>query len=213
MRFDYEVIRAKRKTLTITVASDNKITVRCPLRMEQSRIDAFIREKSAWIERILAKNSAISEENAEILNYTSIYINGKKYPLAVGSTKNSISANGVCVKKLCNLKKLYCDAFLPELTQKVNSAEGLISVLPSEIAVKNFTSRWGCCSGSNKITFNWKIFMLSSALREYVIIHELCHIKHHDHSSAFWGLVGEYLPDYKLRRKALKNYDFLTRLY
>jgi predicted metal-dependent hydrolase len=67
-------------------------------------------------------------------------------------------------------------------------------------------TRWGSCSGQNTISINWRLSILPEELLEYVIIHELAHIKEKNHSSKFWDLVSQFCPDYKQKRKELKGY-------
>lgn len=74
------------------------------------------------------------------------------------------------------------------------------------IGVRNQTSRWGSCGRSGDISFNWKLILIPPELAEYVVSHELCHIGSFDHSKKFWALVAQTIPDWKIRRKALKRY-------
>ena len=75
----------------------------------------------------------------------------------------------------------------------------------SKITIKNSKTRWGSCSSGGNLTFHYRIIFLSEALADYLIVHELCHLKEMNHSSAFWDLVGEQIPNYKRLRKKLRN--------
>lgn len=74
------------------------------------------------------------------------------------------------------------------------------------IAIKDLRSNWGSCSEARNLNFNYKLVLLPPELAEYVVVHELCHLAHFDHSRAFWTLVGSLLPDAQERRKRMRKY-------
>ena len=73
-----------------------------------------------------------------------------------------------------------------------------------KIAIRNQKSRWGSCSRKGNLNFNYKLVFLSPEARDYVIVHEICHIKEFNHGRGFWALVGETVPEYKKLRKELR---------
>lgn len=74
-----------------------------------------------------------------------------------------------------------------------------------KVSVRNQKTCWGSCTRSGNLSFNFKILHLPAALADYIIVHELCHLKEFNHSKKFWQLVGETMPDYNLQRKTLKQ--------
>ena len=79
----------------------------------------------------------------------------------------------------------------------------------NRVAIKNNKSRWGSCSKKKNLNFNYKVVFLPENLVEYIVAHELCHLKEMNHSRRFWNWVEKFVPDYKERRRALKNFLFV----
>jgi len=78
-----------------------------------------------------------------------------------------------------------------------------LGVKPAKLKITNALKRWGSCSADNNICFSWRIILLPLELVDYIVVHELCHIVHKNHSNRFWKLVERVMPDYKQRDKAL----------
>ena len=79
----------------------------------------------------------------------------------------------------------------------------LIGCRPGRIALREQKTKWGSCSSLGNLNFNWKLIMKPTAAMEYVVVHELCHLKELNHSKAFWALVARCLPDYQERKRKL----------
>lgn len=208
----YKIIYSKRRSIQISVSDDNAVTVRAPYTVSKERVERFIFEKRGWIDKVIRKNSERIQTVGEVLNFKAVYVDGKQVPLILGE-KNLITPTCVYLKRLEDIQKQFTKNFSDGFLEEVNYISEKTKLIPSSVKVRNYKSRWGCCDIKGNICFNYKLFMLPLNLREYVIIHELCHLKHHNHSAAFWGLVELYLPDYKRLRRELKNFDFLTTLY
>ena len=108
-----------------------------------------------------------------------------------------------------NLKKTYRKYALQILTEKTMFIASSINVEPEKIKVRSYKGRWGTCSYRKDISFNWKLIMAPEKIIEYVIVHELCHLIHFNHSKNFWESVENILPDYKLRKDWLRTNEGL----
>ena len=99
------------------------------------------------------------------------------------------------------------DAALRIIEQSVDVWNAKYKFDLSGVFVRNQKTRWGSCSARRNLTFSYKVAYLPDRLREYVIVHELCHLKEFNHSRNFWDLVAQALPDHALRRKELERYS------
>ena len=91
------------------------------------------------------------------------------------------------------------------LPQKTAHYSQLMNLYPTGITITGAQKRFGSCSGKNRICFSWRLIQYPEAAIDYVVVHELAHIRHKDHSKAFYACVAEILPDWKERRKLLKE--------
>ncbi|MCF7794913.1 M48 family metallopeptidase [Patescibacteria group bacterium] len=91
---------------------------------------------------------------------------------------------------------------------KVDKYSKELGVKYKKISIRNQKTRWGSCSKEANLNFNYKIILLAEHLQDYIIIHELCHLKELNHSKRFWDLVASICPDYKKHRRELKNINF-----
>lgn len=83
---------------------------------------------------------------------------------------------------------------------------------PGKVFIRSQRTRWGSCSGKGNLNFNLRLIALPPELREYVVVHELAHLKHRNHSKAFWSLVSRFYPDYRSAREELKKWWSILEL-
>lgn len=99
----------------------------------------------------------------------------------------------------------YKEILRPVLQHRVAYYAGLMGVTYGRIAIRDQKTRWGSCSAAGNLNFNWRLAVLPEELRDYVVVHELAHRLEMNHSPRFWAKVEMILPDYKIRRKELKE--------
>lgn len=211
-KIEYTVVRSARRTLSVTVR-DGAVAVRAPYGMTDERIASFIESQRQWVLRQLARCARVSETFKAVREGRSILLFGKEKALVLGGAKNGETEETIVLKSLSAAKPYYMKTrafLLVEKTAVLSVATGLHA---EDVTVRDFKSRWGCCGADKKIRLNWRLLMLPVSLQEYVIVHELCHLVHIDHSALFWKEVEKFIPDYKTRRKQLKDYAFLTLMY
>lgn len=91
-----------------------------------------------------------------------------------------------------------------KFTEKTESYVKVVGVEPKSTSIKSFKSRWGSCSPEGDLDFNWVVVMAPNRIVDYIVIYELCHLLHHDHSPKFWKEVERVMPDYQERKEWLK---------
>lgn len=215
---NYTLVRSKRKTVSIYITQDATVEVRAPLKLAKSEIDRIVLEKEDWI----VKHLAIQQERCKgkegfLLDYGSMVLyRGQEYRV-ISREGNRIGFDDSGFYLPPNLDptniklaviQLYKLLAKADITDRVNHFSKIMGLTPTAVKINSAKSRWGSCSGRNSLNFTWRLILADDDLINYVVVHELAHIKEHNHSSRFWDIVAEVIPDYKQQRKGLEE---LTR--
>lgn len=203
----YTLFRSHRHSISIQIHPDKGVIVRAPTIMPKFIIERFIRQKTNWINKHLEK-----AKNATQKTPTKAFIEGETH-LFLGEQKDL----GVYSKN--EIAKFYKTKALPFLAERVNHYAKILNakkrtfkITPRSIKIRKYHSRWGTCTANNDLIFNWQIMMAPLPLIDYLVIHELCHIVHKNHSHRFYDLVATLDPDYKAHRKTLRENSQLYKL-
>ncbi len=183
---------------------DGEVTVRSPHFLPNFVINRFVREKEAWINKLI-----IEQQGQAKLAPNEIYHLGQRKQIEFAGDDRigdeTISLKAIGTTKL--EKKKVLQKFLEQETRKyvhkfLDKHKGFQY---EGLKFSHYLSKWGSCSGTNDLTFNIKLAMCPENVIEYVVVHELCHTLVKNHSSDFWFEVERILPDYKKRRKWLRD--------
>lgn len=215
-----EIIRSNRRTLSVSIDCFARITVRAPKRCGDERILAFLKEKEAWI---LRKQAQI-KKNA--LSLPPEDLNGYSFPLLGKS----------CTIRLTDETRIRYDTQNAELyIPRKNARDRLVRWLKENakriltavteqksvqmqtqyrsVTISSARTRWGTCAYDNALRYTFRLLYAPKEVIEYVVVHELAHTKHKDHSASFWNEVKKYIPDYKEKRKWLKERGVLMQIF
>ena len=173
---DYRLIRSKRKSIAIEIDRAGMVTVRAPYRMPNVAVKAFIEDKQDWIRKHIHKAQEMSLKTSDIEPLTEE-----------------------------ELDKLYDDA-KEDIPKRVRYYARLMKVDYGRITIRCQKTRWGSCSSKGNLNFNCLLVLAPSDIIDYVVIHELAHRKCMNHSVDFWKTVESVMPDYKNKRKWLREY-------
>jgi predicted metal-dependent hydrolase len=222
--FQYKMVFSRRHTISITISPDQGVVVKAPNRTPVRLIDRFVNEKSDWIRKTLLKfNSLVRIDGQKgYLDCDSISLFGREHKLKLISSDkqyvrlvdDSIIEAGYVTDNNALKIKVMLEAWFKSVAQKrftiifneILAKYSNYEFLPSGFVVRKMKSRWGSCSSKGKIAISYDLIRLDDIYGEYVIIHELCHLKHHNHSADYYRLLSEVYPDWKRVRKELTKY-------
>ena len=173
--FEYQVIRSARKTMTLEVRRDGNVIVRAPLRTGLPRIKRFVNQKQEWVLGCLERTKEYREQK----------------PLSADLSESK--------------RNVYIRKAKETITKRVSYFARLMGVSYRNITIREQKTRWGSCSSEKNLNFNWKLVLLAPELLDYVVVHELAHRREMNHSKNFWKIVEAELPDYRERRRRLKE--------
>jgi predicted metal-dependent hydrolase len=217
---EFTVEYRRRKTISIIVEGPKQVRVAVPLGTSRKVILEQVKSKAAWIDKKLSSYGSAERMplKKQFVSGECFFYLGGSYPLEVtiipgikkpqvqlGQGKLGITAGRRDEQFLREaLEEWYRQKARVEIKERVERIQYLIGKKPNRIVIKAQRKRWGSCSSKANLNFNWRIIMAPSAVLDYIVVHEMCHLIHLNHSRAFWDAVSAILPDYKTSREWLK---------
>lgn len=171
------LVRSKRKTVGISVQPGGEIIIRAPRLLPQTAVLSFVYQKTDWI--LSAYNNQKDRKPQD-----------KNFPKDAATLA---------------LEKRYRDAAKEYIPKRVEYYHSLTGGKYEKITIRDQKTRWGSCSSNGTLSFNYRLMLAPPRVLDYVVVHELCHLTHMNHSADFWNMVASILPEYKEYRKWLKD--------
>ena len=209
--FKAEVIRTdRRKTATVKV-EEGKVSVVVPKSTSTDKVEVLVTKKTKWIrEKLLLQREYQPHKPKEYVSGESFTYLGRNYRLKVLTDPNKsvkLKSGRLVVQVPPSVQKRdqyirgvltewYRAHALEKFQEKVERFSEIVRATPSSVGIKTFKGRWGSCSTKGHVLFNWKVIIAPNPIVDYVVVHELCHMKQHNHSPAFWQCVASVIPDY-----------------
>ena len=217
LKLDWDIAvrrSSRRRTIEIKVSMDG-IRVLCPIEVTDAAILSFVKSRRCWIEAKL-QIVAISR-STQNQNYNSgchYFYRGRRIELteilepksSVGCKIGSVTVikfygrRSSILVQLADWLRQQSEKYLLERTQYFANRMELV---PQRIEVKDYKSIWGRCNSRDEIAFDWRIIQAPDDVLDYLVVHELSHLKHFNHSKEFWALVLSILPDYRNSKRWL----------
>jgi predicted metal-dependent hydrolase len=224
--FIVNIIKSKRRKTMALKVDANGVSVHIPPTLPLATAQAFVKQKTNWIQKKLAQQTQRTVQKKQFVNNEDFLLLGKELTLRfyeediAPSIKkseseisfygqlNKLSKSAICAA-IISWYKNYAHDYLTARTQWLTDVTGL---QPRSVTIKSYKARWGSCSSKGDINLNWQLIQAPQVIVDYVIFHELCHLTHHNHSRDFWGLVAHFDPEYKTHRQWLKNNGYTLSL-
>ncbi len=208
------LLRSSRRTLAIQVYPDGKVVVRAPVRALGRDIARFVESKRDWILQKKAQAAQTAPAaSGHLQGGESLPFLGKDYPLQVVESQRAalFFQDGFFLRRselpaaAALLRDWYAktaNTLIPPRVEKFAQTFGLHY---NKIAIRSARTRWGSCSSAGNLNFNWRLLMAPPPAMDYVILHELAHLLHPNHSPAFWAQVQKMMPEYQTHRLWFKQ--------
>ena len=205
--------------MSLQITRQSAVIVSAPYFTPTSEINSFVEQKYAWIQKNILKQKEQQDHEGEKLYISGEHFHylGTSYPLEVFFQQNlppglvfwSNRFYLNCPDGTDRRKRYFIEWYKTKaktyFAGQVDSLSRQLQLLPQSIRITSAQTRWGSCSPDNNLAFSFRLIMAPVPVIDYVIIHELMHIKEKNHSAQFWKLIEKVMPEYKLHRRWLKE--------
>ncbi|HPF21514.1 MAG TPA: SprT family zinc-dependent metalloprotease [Syntrophomonas sp.] len=218
---EYEIVYSRRRTMAIKIDPEGNVKVYAPQGTSDQAVGKMVESKAAWLCRNLAEirsanAGAVSRHFTEGETFPFL---GRDYPLQV-KVKPAAQRITVTLEEdkfevmtpvadedivRGAMEAWYRRSATEYINTRIHHFQSLLPVAPVRVTIRNQKTRWGSCSNRGSLNFNWRLMMAPAEVVDYVVVHELCHLLHPNHSKNFWNQVSAVLPDYRARQDWLKK--------
>jgi predicted metal-dependent hydrolase len=225
-QYHYHLILSKKrkKTISLHIKEDGKILVYAPCGTSKSEIEKFVLSKQSWVsEKLSEKEKAVKPAEKHFQPGEEFLYLGELYPLEIENGLHQgpplkLSFGRFILSQNCikGAKDFFIQWYKKEakakITERIDYYSYRLHLFPKGAKITSARYRWGSCSRDNRLSFSWRIIMAPLNVIDYVLIHELVHIREKNHSKSFWNYVESFIPDYKKHRLWLKENGHSLRL-
>jgi predicted metal-dependent hydrolase len=218
----YDVIRSRRSTADIIIERDGTVVVRAPEWADDEQVAGIVESKHYWIYQGLAEWRDLNAARVlrEYKNGEGFLYLGRAYRLLLVSDqedalqlrngrftlRRDLVEQGEIAAAKTAFSEFYVAKGLERIRKRVEYYAPKVGFEPAVVEVKELGMRWATCSHGGKLSFHWKCMMAPQTIIDYVVVHELCHYHHRDHTDAFWNEVDKVMPDFRERKEWLRKH-------
>ena len=213
-----QLIRSKRRSLALEIRPDGVLIVRAPYFVKDSAIQEFVHQKRDWINKVQSRARKQAERCCpkQFIEGEKFFYLGNEYGLHIAEDmhgkllfEDRFILSAVYLPKARRLFECwYREQAFSIFTQRCQWFARPMGVHYQSIKLSRAKHRWGSCHPKGNLCFNWRLIMAPQEIIDYVVVHELAHLRESNHSSRFWALVEKTYPDYRAARKWLKENQF-----
>jgi predicted metal-dependent hydrolase len=216
-----KIFRSRRRTIALIITPDAHLIVRAPLRAPAAMIDEAIREKSGWILKKIGEMKGRPQAIAHAYEEGEIFwFLGRPYPLhMVDDAGTGIQrTDRLCIPRTLlpdirtGIQRWYREEAHKEIHSRCMWFSMMTGYSPTSVRITDASQRWGSCNHRGGLNFSWRLIQAPLGIVDYVIVHELVHLRQPDHSPKFWVKVEALMPDYRHRREWLRENERLLRI-
>ena len=217
----YRVLRSRRSTADIIIDRDGSVLIRAPEWVDDGKIQNIIESRQLWIYQSLAEWRDLNATRVvrEYKNGESFLYLGRTYrlllvteqdePLQLKSGRFMLRRELVKNNDNSAAKAAFQDYYtacgLDRIPQRIAYYAPKVGMEPTGAEIRELGYRWASCSPTGELAFHWKCMMAPQTIIDYIVVHELCHLYHHNHTEAFWNEVDKVIPEYRERKEWLRK--------
>jgi predicted metal-dependent hydrolase len=214
---EIKIIRSKRKTVSIFVERDGSVSARVPEDITYEKIKEVVLGKQYLIHKHLAEWEQMNENkiDREYVNGQSFLYLGRNYRLKIADedSESLLLRNGYFIlpkkhkeKAKDHFIRFYKEKLNDKIEPIVESLQSQLGVTANDVKIMELQNRWASCSTKGNIHFHWKCAMAPIDVLNYIVLHELVHLKYQNHTPAFWNEIDKIMPGYEKHVHWLKLY-------
>jgi predicted metal-dependent hydrolase len=224
MNINYIVKRSRKRkrTISLQISDNSELVIAAPYFTPAAEINRFVQEKQNWIHKTIQKRKedSIKNKSKEYITGEMFYYLGESFPLETFFEQNErkglvfwgnrfyLNTTDAAEEGISYFASWYKKKAKIHFRQRVDFYSHELNLRAKSVKITSANKRWGSCSADNNLSFGFRLIMAPQDIIDYVIVHELMHIKEKNHSAAFWKLIEVVMPEYKVHRRWLKdNHD------
>jgi predicted metal-dependent hydrolase len=214
----YTLRQSRRKTASIYIERDGQVSLLVPDTLSDHQINALIESKRKWIYRSLAEWQDLNATRVQrtYVNGEGFLYLGRSYRLKLVAEQSAPlmlkdgyfclrANNGSLLDAATTFGEFYRQRGKQRICERVAFFQSRMGVYPKTVRVLDMQHRWASCTPKGNLNFHWKCIMAPPTILDYIIVHELAHLLHRNHTEAFWHEVDKVVPDYRERKLWLRR--------